>query len=610
MSALTGTRVLSAVAGAILLATLGLGLLLPRRAVRLAEGEVLRAEAGVAQQLLAETGDPAVATAVLGDRWRETGVGADELLDRPVLVERSDGRRVARAARFGPDRWTVVGALEVEPPPDAPATLPGRLVLAGAGVGGLLLGLAVGWVGWAGARDRGGAVALPALVALAVIGVPLAGAGMWSVDRLGRLTDRRMALGVAALDALPDPGAVVERPGGVAQLTGLPFLLREAPGRASFSTLLPATTDAVAALPSPPPSRVTVDRSPWALATHGNAVLALTPFEHTRSPWGILLGVALTGVLLAAVPVTLAPLVRRRSARELRRNLVAWGFLAPAGLHLAVFTLGPLAFALWLSLHEWSLVDPARPFVGLANYAGLLGDGEFWNAIGNTALFTLHVPVAMAVALCFALLVHRRAGAGRAVRAVRAVLFLPTITSLVAIAVVWQWMLNDQYGLLNWTLERVGLDAVPWLTSPRTALPALMLMSVWLVVGYQMVLFQAGLAAIPEELYDAARIDGAGPWRRFVHVTLPGLRHTLFFVLVTSVIGSFQVFGAVYVMTEGGPLGATDVAVYHIYQEAWEFLRFGNAAAMSWVLFALIFAVTWLHFRLLERRAGDGEATA
>jgi multiple sugar transport system permease protein len=113
---------------------------------------------------------------------------------------------------------------------------------------------------------------------------------------------------------------------------------------------------------------------------------------------------------------------------------------------------------------------------------------------------------------------------------------------------------------------------------------------------------QAGLATIPTELYDAARIDGAGPLQRFFHVTLPGLRHTLFFVLITSVIGSFQVFGAVYVMTEGGPLHSTDVAVFHIYQEAWEFFRFGNAAAMSWVLFAIIFVVTWLQFRTLEQR--------
>jgi multiple sugar transport system permease protein len=166
-------------------------------------------------------------------------------------------------------------------------------------------------------------------------------------------------------------------------------------------------------------------------------------------------------------------------------------------------------------------------------------------------------------------------------------------------------MLHDEYGLFNWLLSLVGLGPVRWLTSPRTALLAVMMLSVWMVVGYQIVLFQAGLAAIPRELYDAARIDGAGPWRRFRHVTLPGLRHTLFFVLVTSVIGSFQVFGAVYVMTEGGPLHATDVAVYHIYEEAWEYFRFGDAAAMSWVLFAIIFLVSWLHFRMLERRVED-----
>ncbi len=234
----------------------------------------------------------------------------------------------------------------------------------------------------------------------------------------------------------------------------------------------------------------------------------------------------------------------------------------------------------------------------MGNYVALLGDASFWRALGNTAVLTLHVPVAMALALGFALLVHRRT---RGLVLVRAALFLPSITSLVAIAIVWQWILNADYGILNWLLGLVGIAPVRWLTSPRTALLSIMILSVWLVVGYQMVLFQAGLAAIPEELYEAARIDGAGVWRRFWHITLPGLRHTLFFVLVTSVIGSFQIFGAVYVMTEGGPLGATDVAVYHIYKEAWEFLRFGNAAAQSWVLFAVIFVVTWMHFRLLER---------
>jgi multiple sugar transport system permease protein len=607
---MTPSRLLSAATAALLLATLALGVILPHRAVRSAEAEMLLAEAALAQQLLVETGDPGVVTSVLGDRWREAPAVRDALLDRPVLVE-GPGGRVARAARYAPDRWTVVGALEVSPRPESRRGPEPLLLLLSAAVAVALAALAPLWIRWA-SRDRRTSLLLPALGAGLLLLAPLVGGGLWSQHRLGELTDLHLERGVGALEALPETAPVLTRPGGVARLTGLSFLIREPGSGASFSTLLPVTTEALAAVPPPLPSRATVGRAPWALADHGDVILARVPFEHTRSPWGLLLGVAVGGLLLSTIPVTLAPLAAagRSGRRELRRNLVAWAFLGPAGVHLAIFTLGPLAFALWLSLHEWSLVDPARPFVGLAHYVGLLVDGDFWNAIANTALFTLHVPVAMAVALGFAVLVHRRAAAGRWITAVRAVLFLPTVTSLVAVAIVWQWLLNDQYGLINWALGALGIEPVPWLTSPSTALPALMLMSVWLVVGYQMVLFLAGLAAIPEELYEAARIDGAGPWSRFRHVTLPGLRHTLFFVLVTSVIGSFQVFGAVYVMTEGGPLNSTDVAVYHIYQEAWEFLRFGSAAAMSWILFALIFAVTWLHFRLLERRAGGQEAVA
>lgn len=593
-------RLLSAVVAAALLSALALGVLLPRRMVRLTEADLLLAEAATAQQLLVETGDIAV-TAVLGDRWRSLDAVPDAALDRPELARTRDGT-VARAARYAQDRWTVVGSLEVAAPQER-ARIPPWLWLVVAAAAAALVWLAHAWVRWA-ERDDVVHTAGPALAALVILSVPLAGGGVWSSDRLEALTDARLSRGVEALRALPQSAALVERPGGVAQLTGLAFLVRTGAGEASFSTLLPATTAALAALPAEPPRRVRVDRAPWAVAAWNDVLVASVPYEHTRAPWGTLAGLALAGIVLAIVPATLAPLVAagRARRRELRRNLIAWAFLAPAAVHLAVFTFGPLAFALWLSVHEWSLVDPARPFVGLANYAALLRDGGFGNALANTALFTLHVPVAMAVALAFAVLVHRRAGARRLVTAARAVLFLPTITSLVAVAIVWQWMLNDQYGLLNWLLLHVGLEPVPWLTSPRTALPALMLMSVWLVIGYQMVLFLAGLAAIPEDLYEAARIDGAGAWRRFLHVTLPGLRHTIFFVLVTSVIGSFQVFGAVYVMTEGGPLGSTDVAVFHIYREAWEFLRFGSAAAMSWALFALIFAVTWLHFRLLERR--------
>ncbi len=148
----------------------------------------------------------------------------------------------------------------------------------------------------------------------------------------------------------------------------------------------------------------------------------------------------------------------------------------------------------------------------------------------------------------------------------------------------------------------MGLGPYPWLSNPATALPALMIMAVWIHIGFQMVIFLAGLQAIPNELYEAAMIDGAGRWRRFWRITLPLLKPTTFFVLVTSIIGSFQVFTFVYVMTEGGPLRATDVIVYHIYQNAWQFLRMGYASAMSWVLFAAVFAITLLQFRLLGRR--------
>ena len=325
--------------------------------------------------------------------------------------------------------------------------------------------------------------------------------------------------------------------------------------------------------------------------------LVFLGYEETRSPAVALIASALGSALLVSLVLFLLPLAAHH--RALARTLAAWGFLTPAAALLLVFTFGPLLFSLWISLHDWRLVDPAHPFVGLANYRALLSDGAWWSAILNTGVFTLHVPLAMAVALSLALLTSE---SRRAVRWARLALFLPSITSVVAIAVVWKWLLNDGYGLANRALDGIGLGPVAWLSSPDVALVSLMVIGVWMVVGYQMVVFQAGLAAIPRVWYDAARVDGAGAWQRLWHITLPGLRHTLFFVLVTSVIGSFQVFGLVYVMTEGGPLGATDVAVYHIYREAWEFLRFGNAAAMSWVLFAVVFAATWLHFRLLERR--------
>ena len=332
--------------------------------------------------------------------------------------------------------------------------------------------------------------------------------------------------------------------------------------------------------------------------TQRGLAFSVRPFEAELAALPLqLLGWA----LLAALAVGFTSWVGRgrRNPARLAATLTAWGFLAPAALHLLAFSFLPALFTIFLAFHRWDLVGQGREFVGFANLAAVLTDGRFLHSLGVTALYALHVPVTVVLALGAAVLLDR---SGIGVRLLRALLFLPFISSVVAVALVWQWVYQPDSGLLNAGLARLGLPGPDWLGDPRTALLALMAMSVWVQLGYQMVVFLGGLQAIPPHYHDAARMDGAGPVARFVWVTLPLLRPTVLFVLVTSVIGSFQVFTYVAVMTEGGPLHATDVAVYRIYQEAWEFLRFGTASAMSLVLLLLLLALTWLQFRWLGRR--------
>ncbi|MDE2983235.1 MAG: sugar ABC transporter permease [Gemmatimonadota bacterium] len=499
-----------------------------------------------------------------------------------IEAVRTDGARTgagAHAYRTGelePAAWIAVApGGQGRTWPHLPATL---------ALSGLLLMTA-----WAVARRRSPPSprfpTIPALIASLLLAATAVAATGRTHRLLADLTTERATHGARAAEVALAHGA---DHGQARRAAGLPPAITPAPA----ATPAPSGTPTPSATPTP--STLTTPSQP---VTPSDLLDALPGYEDTRSPAIPLTAAAAASSLATALLLFLLPLSTR--PRTLRRTLTAWSFLTPAAVLLLLFTFGPLLFSLWISLHEWHLVDRVHPFTGLDNYLTLTLDGQWWSAILNTAVFTLHVPFAMAVALGLALLTR---GSRRAVRWARLALFLPGITSVVAIAVVWKWLLDDGYGLVNRALEGVGIRSVPWLTSPDTALVTLMAISVWMVVGYQMVVFQAGLAAIPRDWYDAARVDGAGPLQRFRHITLPGLRHTLFFVLVTSVIGSFQVFGLVYVMTEGGPLGATDVAVYHIYREAWEFLRFGNAAAMSWVLFAVVFAATWLHFRFLERR--------
>lgn len=288
---------------------------------------------------------------------------------------------------------------------------------------------------------------------------------------------------------------------------------------------------------------------------------------------------------------------RESSARQ-RQTLKGFAFLLPSFVHLLIFLLTPIAFAIYLSAHNWEIIVAHKPFIGADNFVEMFRDYAFWNALKNTLMYSLNVPFGMALALGVAVMLNLKL---RGVHLLRTLYFLPSVSSFVAIALVWRLLYEPQIGLANFILDLLHLPKSLWLNSPDTAMLALIIMSIWLGLGYQMVIFLAGLQGIPSSLYEAAMIDGASPWQRFRTITLPLLQPTTFFIFITSIIGSFQVFTAIYVMTGGGPARSTDVVVHHIYQAAWNNLRMGYASAMSLVLFVIIMAATWLQFRVLGK---------
>jgi multiple sugar transport system permease protein len=328
------------------------------------------------------------------------------------------------------------------------------------------------------------------------------------------------------------------------------------------------------------------------------AELRVVPAETGSGGWlPVTLGLALLGPCAAAFAAWGARMAAQ--PRRRRETVTAWAFLSPSLVHMAVFSFAPILFAFYLAMHRWSLVEPVRPFVGVVNFTRILHDPLVWISLRNTALYVLYVPVSAAIALGVALVTSRST---RGVRALRTVFFLPYVSSVVAVTLVWQWMYHADFGVINYLLSFVHVRPVDWLGNPKTALLAVMVVSVWVQFGYQMTVFLAGLNGIPQTYLDAARVDGAGAWQRFWRVTFPLLRPVTLFVIVTGVIGSFQVFTYVYMLTDGGPLHATDVLAYRIYQTAWELLQFGYASALAVLLFVVLFAVTRAQFRLLGRR--------
>ncbi len=291
----------------------------------------------------------------------------------------------------------------------------------------------------------------------------------------------------------------------------------------------------------------------------------------------------------------IAPHRSRRSRRYWRSAFEGYLFVAPWIIGFVMFTLGAMLTSAWMSLHRWNLLT-APDWVGPANYRkALMHDPLFWKSLSNTAYYAfLSVPLRMALSLFFAVLLNQKV---RGLAVFRTIFYLPSVVTGVATSMLWIMLLNPDVGGINFVLRTLGVAHPPgWLTSEQWAMPGLILMSLW-AVGSMMLIFLAGLQSVPNELLDAARVDGAGGWMHFRHVTLPLLTPSILFNLVVSVIGAFQVFTQSFIMTGGGPANATLTYVLYLYRNAFEFFKMGYASALAWILFFLTLGMTALILR-------------
>jgi multiple sugar transport system permease protein len=284
----------------------------------------------------------------------------------------------------------------------------------------------------------------------------------------------------------------------------------------------------------------------------------------------------------------------------MRLTGVAWAFVAPALLVIGLFFLFPVVAAVALSLTDFDIYALADlrnlRFVGLDNYLQMLGAPLFWQALGNTLYFVIAgVPLSLLVSLGAALLLHSKLARCRAF--FRTALFAPVVTTLVAVAVVWRYLFHTRYGMVNYALDHIGIGHLDWLGDPHLAMPTIILLALWKNFGFNMVIFLANLQAIPVELYEAARVDGASSLRQLVHITLPMLAPALLLTGVLTTAGYFQLFAEPYVMTQGGPLRSTVSVLYLMYEEGFKWWNFGAASAVSLLLFGLILGVTWVLMR-------------
>jgi multiple sugar transport system permease protein len=286
-----------------------------------------------------------------------------------------------------------------------------------------------------------------------------------------------------------------------------------------------------------------------------------------------------------------------------RQDLTGWAFAAPFMILFSVFLAFPILASFALSFTSFGLRDLANPigatFVGLENYAALLSDDRFWKSLFNTFYFVVvGVPATLLIGLLIANALNR--GVQRFRTAFRVSYYLPVITSIVAIAVVWRFLLNPDVGLINMALAAIGIDGPAWLADPNLAMPSIIAMAVWRNLGFAMIVFLAGMQAIPASLYEAASIDGAGRWQSFKSITIPLLRPTILFMTVITTIGYLQLFEEPLVMTDGGPLDSTLSVTMYMYQQGFEFFHQGYASAIAYVLFLIVAVIAFLQFRFLR----------
>lgn len=293
------------------------------------------------------------------------------------------------------------------------------------------------------------------------------------------------------------------------------------------------------------------------------------------------------------------PVRRKSSWYERKLQRVGLLFIMPVVLYTVIFRFAPMVASLYLSFTRYNALQPAQ-WVGWRNYARIFESDLFWTALKNTALYSLEVlPLNVAISFGLALLVNRKI---RGIALFRTIFYLPVVTSIVAVSMIWMWLYDYDLGLINLLLEYAGLGPYDWLGDPNLALHSLVVMRVWKGVGWNMVIYLAALQEIPAELYEAAAIDGASSWKRMLKITWPLLRPVTFYITVMGIISTFQTFGEIYTMTKGGPLDSTTTVGYLIYRQAFDQFQMGQASATSFVLLGVILALTLVNNKVMSSR--------